>query len=123
MFVQGVIAGVLLWSVINLVIYFFIYYLDVKYEETLLELMAMGILGWVISLGIIVFFKVNRWHRRFNKRDIIKTPTGELKWCHVKDADDIIGWMDGYSVSKRNAGKECWRNSRHLIKILSRSQK
>ena len=110
---EGLIIVNLLYGVIiGLTVYSFISTITIcitNEDEDVIMYFALGICGLILNCTCWCISKVIHWHKYHDKRSIIiNKETMERKWCKLKDADDIIGWHEGYNFIKRYSDKSEW---------------
>lgn len=85
-------------------------YMISRENDDVLVFFGGGIVGWFIYATAATIRKLKGWYRNKDKRSVIQCPNGELKYCLLRDADDIYCWHNGYSLKKRYADKNEWRH-------------
>jgi len=80
-----------------------------KENDTVITIFGLGIFGCLLIGLCWIIRKIKHWNEYHNKRSIIEIiETGELRWCNLKDTNDIYLWHNGYKLIKRYADKKEW---------------
>lgn len=100
-----VITTLLIYSAISTAIY-----LLTKQNDEILCHFGLGIVGNILVFICYVIDKIHRFIKYYNIRSIICIEsTGELRYCKLKDTDDIYFYHKGYELKKRYAKKDEWK--------------
>lgn len=119
MIINTILITLVVYSLISVIIYF----LSGENDEVL-EIAGLGIVGWLLIGFMWIIAGIVKYFKHFSKRSIFEDKkTGNKYICKLKDANNILHWMDEYKIIKRYANKREWKNIPYFSKEIIEKSK